>query len=205
MPLDPAQDVAVPLSPPSPPLADDAVRLEPITAADARDMDALAQDPLVRRFTPVPNDPPPGYGETWAARYVEGWRVGVPAGFVIRDARTGAFLGAAMYVRIDRGAQEGEAGYLLAPAGRGRGVASRALRLLTRWGFDELDLERIELRIDAANRASERVAERCGYSRDGVLRSVAFKGARIDLGVWSRLRSDPGRPPTPSARPSRRG
>ena len=63
--------------------------------------------------------------------------------------------------------------------------------LLTRWGFDELGLERLELRIDPANTASKRVAERAGYRLDGVLRSTYFKeGRRADVGVWSRLASD---------------
>jgi RimJ/RimL family protein N-acetyltransferase len=60
--------------------------------------------------------------------------------------------------------------------------------LLTDWGFGELGLERIELRIDARNDASKRVAERAGYSEEGVLRNVAFKeGIRTDVSVWSRL------------------
>jgi ribosomal-protein-alanine N-acetyltransferase len=63
--------------------------------------------------------------------------------------------------------------------------------LLTRWGFDELDLLRIELRIDVDNAGSERVAERVGYQREGVLRSKHFKeGLRSDVGIWSRLRGD---------------
>jgi RimJ/RimL family protein N-acetyltransferase len=62
---------------------------------------------------------------------------------------------------------------------------------LTRWGFDELGLIRLELRIDVENPASERVAERSGYRRDGVLRNVHFKaGLRCDLGIWSRLSQD---------------
>jgi RimJ/RimL family protein N-acetyltransferase len=70
-------------------------------------------------------------------------------------------------------------------------VAVRALELLTGWGFHELGLERLELRIAVTNPASERVAERGGYRCEGVLRSVHFKeGRRIDVGVWSRLRED---------------
>jgi RimJ/RimL family protein N-acetyltransferase len=80
---------------------------------------------------------------------------------------------------------------MVAPAARGRGVAPRALELLTRWGFDELDLLRLELRIDVQNPASERVAERTRYVREGVLRNVYFKeGFRGDLGIWSRLSDD---------------
>ena len=80
---------------------------------------------------------------------------------------------------------------MVAPAARGRGASLRAVELLTRWGFDELGLERLELRIDVTNLASERVAERAGYSQDGVLRNVHFKeGLRSDTGIWSRLSTD---------------
>jgi RimJ/RimL family protein N-acetyltransferase len=65
------------------------------------------------------------------------------------------------------------------------------VELLTRWSFDELELLRVELRIDVENTASARVAERAGYQREGVLRNVYFKeGARCDLAVWSRLSQD---------------
>jgi [ribosomal protein S5]-alanine N-acetyltransferase len=63
---------------------------------------------------------------------------------------------------------------------------------LTDWGFSQLGLERIELWIDTTNTGSERVAERAGYVREGVLRSYWFKeDIRRDFGIWSRLRSDP--------------
>jgi RimJ/RimL family protein N-acetyltransferase len=88
-------------------------------------------------------------------------------------------------------ARQGEIGYGVGPAARGRGVATRTLRIVTDRGFDELGLERIELWIDVTNPASEVVAERAGYRREGVLRSYWFKeDLRRDLGVWSRLRGD---------------
>jgi RimJ/RimL family protein N-acetyltransferase len=72
-------------------------------------------------------------------------------------------------------------------------VATQALRLLTEWGFSELDALRLELLIGVDNEASKRVAERCGYVREGVLRSVHFKlDIREDTEIWSRLPSDPG-------------
>jgi RimJ/RimL family protein N-acetyltransferase len=65
------------------------------------------------------------------------------------------------------------------------------VELITAWGFSALGLERLELRIDQANEASTRVAERAGYRLDGVLRNIAFKdGLRTDTAVWSRLRND---------------
>ena len=180
------------VSPPDPPLADDAIELAPLAATHAAELDALAQDELVRRYTLVPSDPPAGYGAGWADRYAAAWRDGGGrAGFRIGDRATGEFLGLVMLVHFDRDAGEGEAGYVLAPAARGRGAAARALRLITAWSFEALGLERIELRIDTTNAASEAVARRAGYTREGTLRSAYFKeGHRADIGVWSRLRSD---------------
>jgi RimJ/RimL family protein N-acetyltransferase len=70
-------------------------------------------------------------------------------------------------------------------------VATQALRLLTEWGFAELGALRLELFISVDNEASKRVAERCGYVREGVLRSVHLKeDLRVDTEIWSRLPSD---------------
>jgi RimJ/RimL family protein N-acetyltransferase len=179
------------LQPPEPPLADEAVQLVPLEARHEADMAAVAEDPDIRRFTYVPTEPPPGFAARWVERYAEGWRDGTRAGFAI-ETPTGEFLGLALVVSLDLEARQAELGYLVAPQARGRGAATRAVRLLTGWGFDELGLLRIELRIDARNTGSELVAERAGYTREGVLRSVAFKeGLRSDVGVWSRLAGDP--------------
>ena len=74
---------------------------------------------------------------------------------------------------------------------RGRGAATAALLQLTDWAFGR-GLVRLELRIDAGNDRSVRVAERCGYTREGLLRSVHLKdGRRTDLLIYSRLPEDP--------------
>jgi RimJ/RimL family protein N-acetyltransferase len=165
-------------------------RLEPLTAEHADGMEALAQDPDVQRNTYVPVPPPPGYGRSWVERYEEGRADGSREGFAIVDSENGSFLGLAAAVQLDDVAREAELGYIVAREARGRGAATAALRLLTEWGF-ERGLERLELRINTDNEASMRVAERCGYVREGTLRSVHFKdGTRTDLVVYSRLRSD---------------
>ena len=65
----------------------------------------------------------------------------------------------------------GRLGYWVAASARGHGICTRALRLLSRYGQDELDLQRLELITDPDNLASQRVAEKVGYRREGVLRS----------------------------------
>jgi len=173
------------LAPPD--LADDLIRLEPLSRALAGDMAWLVRpDEEIAAFTYIPSEPTDGFLEHWLGRYEDGWRSGERAGFA---ARLGAeAVGFAAFVKVDLEQLQGEIGYVLAPAARGRGVATRAVGLLTGWGFGELGLQRIELRIDARNAASERVAERAGYVREGVLRNVAFKeGLRTDVAIWSRV------------------
>ena len=179
------------LRPPSPPLADEVIRLEPLDERYAPDFERLIGDPDVVRNTRVPTDADAGFGAIWNDRYVQGWRDGSRAGFAI-VSETDAFLGFVGIVDLDLGCEQGEIGYVVARDARGRGIAGRALRLVTGWALDDLGLERVELHIDPANEASIRVAERIGYVREGVLRSVHFKeGVRNDVVMYSLLRSDP--------------
>jgi RimJ/RimL family protein N-acetyltransferase len=180
----------VPLTPPDPPLADDAITLEPLAQRHVPVFQTLVLEDDIRRFTMVPTRPDRHFAANWVARYERGWAEGSRAGFAILGG-DGAIVGFAGIFGLDDPGAEGEIGYLVAAEARGQGIAGRSVALLTRWGFDELGLERIELRIDTDNVASARVAERAGYRLDGVLRSKHFKeGLRTDLGIWSRLRSD---------------
>jgi len=159
--------------------------------SDVPDLLELVQDEAIKEFTLVPTAAGESFVRSWIRGYDDGWRTGTRAGFVVRAADSSAFLGFASLFRLDLPAGEAEIGYAVAPAARGHGVAGRALRLLTEWGLDELGLERLELRIAVTNPASERVAGRAGYTREGVLRHVHFKeGRRVNLGLWSRLRHD---------------
>ncbi len=176
---------------PDPELHDDAIRLEPLTRVLVPAMRWVTEpDGDTARFTYIPTSPDDAFLESWLGRYEDGWGEGSRAGFAVRDPG-GDAVGFAAFVKLDLDGAEGELGYVVAPAARGRGVASRAVALLTGWGLGALGLHRIELRIDPANAASSRVAERNGYRFEGVLRSVAFKeGLRSDVGIWSRLASD---------------
>jgi RimJ/RimL family protein N-acetyltransferase len=174
------------------------VRLVPLGEEHLDAVGALLDDAEVLRFTRIPEPPPPDFARTWLDVYEEGRRDGTREAFAAVDD-SGSFLGLALAPDIDRDSRELELGYIVAAAARGRGVATQMLALLTRWAFDEVGALRIHLIIDVANPASERVAERCGYVREGVMRSIQLKGeVRVDAGLWSRLASDPW--PTAAAR-----
>jgi RimJ/RimL family protein N-acetyltransferase len=151
----------------------------------------LLDDPDVQRFTRVPVPVPADFPRRWLSRYEEGRLDGSREAFAIVDADD-AFLGLALAPEIKRDAREAELGYIVAPSARGRGVAGAGLGLLTDWAFEELGVLRIELLIDVDNEPSKRVAERCGYIREGVLRSAHLKDdLRSDTEIWSRLPTDP--------------
>jgi len=149
----------------------------------------LGDSDLVR-FTRIPEPVPSGFARAWFERYDEGRRDGTREAFaIVGDG--GEFLGIALAPQIDRETATAELGYVVAPEARGRGVATEALRRLTVWAF-ELGMQRLELMISVENEASKKVAERCGYRRDGVLRSAYLKqGLREDTEIWSRLPADP--------------
>jgi RimJ/RimL family protein N-acetyltransferase len=151
----------------------------------------LDGDPDIARFTLLPSQLGPDFLDRWLGRYEDGWQDGTCAGFAVRAADDGRLIGFAAYVQLSLEAEEGEIGYVIDPAARGHGAATRSVELLTAWGFAALALQRIELHIAPGNAASTRVAERAGYRLDGVLRNTHFKeGLRTDTAIWSRLSTD---------------
>jgi RimJ/RimL family protein N-acetyltransferase len=167
------------------------LRLVPFAEEHLDDVRAMLEDPEILRFTRIPEPTPEDFPERWVARYRQARTDGTGEGFAAIDG-DGRFVGLALAPTIDREGAEVELGYIVPAHARGRGVASEMLRQLTCWSFDEAGALRIVLIIDVENAASERVAERCGYVREGVMRSSYLKqGTRIDAAVWSRLPTDP--------------
>ena len=110
---------------------------------------------------------------------------------LVEPADERVVLGGGSLYDVDLAQARAAVGYWLAPAARGRGVATHAVRLVARWAFAELGVARLELTCAPDNHASQRVAERCGFTREGVLRShQQFKGGRRDTVVFSLLRGE---------------
>ena len=174
------------------------MELRPLAASDVDDVTELIADPTTLHFTRVPEPPPEGFAQGWYERYAQGRETRSKEAFAI-VGDDGTFLGLALAPAIDAEAGEAELGYIVAAHARGRGVASEALAQLTRWAFEERGIQRAYLIIDVDNPASKVVAERAGYSLEGVMRSTYLKqGRRSDTELWSRLPSDPA-PNTRSA------
>jgi ribosomal-protein-alanine N-acetyltransferase len=141
------------------PLVDELVVLRDWRQDDADWYAAAVRDPEIQRFTTEP--------ETLTAGQV---RAAIAAlherqdqvGFVICDAATGQRLG---NIALRLMGPTGEMSYWVAAHGRGRGVATAALRLLSAWALTTLGLSELRLWCHADNVPSRRVAERAGYRR----------------------------------------
>ncbi len=187
LPGDPLTDTAVlpPLGRPG----DGAVALRRPVEADVPDVQRACDDLESARWLPLPSPYTREDAATWVQETVPGeWADGKAASMLAVDADTGALLGA-VALTLGR-ADVGEVGYWTAPWARCRGVATRATRLACTWGFDTVGLARIELLADVGNHASQRVAERAGFAREGVARAarpLPRDDGRTDMVVFARL------------------
>jgi len=165
------------------------MQLVPFSERHLGDIRELIADPTVLSYTRIPEPPGPDFPEQWLARYEAGREEGTAEAFVIEE--DGRFLGLALAPTIHAEDGEIELGYIVAGWARGRGVATEALRQLTAWALDS-GAQRIVLIIDVTNEASRKVAERCGYVCEGMMRSIHLKqGRRVDAELWSLLAGDP--------------
>jgi RimJ/RimL family protein N-acetyltransferase len=173
-------------------LSDGRVTLRPWVSADARFMAEASADPGIRRYNGHHDrrghpTPPPSVrqAESVIEQFALAWRAfsstGTPSGvaFAIADVGSGDLVGCC---GVDDWTDEDVAqfGYWIAADARGRGYATRAVTLLTRWLF-ELGAARVFLTIAAGNVASVAVARRAGFIYEGTLR---------DHSVWQNERCD---------------
>jgi len=109
---------------------------------------------------------------------------------------SGRFVGGTGLHRLDWSVPRFEIGYWVRRSERGRGLVTEAVQTLMRFAFDTLHARRVEVRMSSANQRSRAVAERCGFTLEGVLRqdSLGVDGQPRDTVVYSRVRGveEPG-------------
>jgi RimJ/RimL family protein N-acetyltransferase len=177
---------------PAEPLIDGATALRPWRDADLDPLVEACQDREIVRWTRVPIS----YGRADARAYLrqryDAAFAGLTAPFAIVAAPDGHLLGSISLLRFAWEHARGEVGYWLAVPARGHGHATRAVRLVCRWGFAALGLQRIDLLAATGNPASQRVAERAGFTREAVLRSF-MRGTfeRQDMVAFGLLAGEP--------------
>lgn len=165
---------------PDRPLAADGVVIRVPDDGDASWITEAHGDPGIAEF--VVGTPPP-----------RRWAPAADAELVIVDATSAEPLGMVSLRIAERDPGLAAIGYWLRPEARGRGAATIAVQLVARWLFDELGVQRLELTTAPENVASQRVAERAGFTREGVLRAlIATADGRRDAVMFSLLPADRG-------------
>jgi RimJ/RimL family protein N-acetyltransferase len=164
-------------------LTDGQVALREWRAADVEAMVGPLNDPAIARWTRVPSP----YTREDAVEFLTHADAAIATGEALSLAMVGADGGelvGSIALHVDSWEyRRGRIGYLVFAAARGRGLAPRATRLLSRWAFDRAGLTRIGILTAVGNRASQRVAEKAGFAREGVLRGY-MDG---DVVSWSLL------------------
>jgi RimJ/RimL family protein N-acetyltransferase len=181
---------------PDPLLTDGVVTLRPWTDADIQDVADACRDPEIARWI---DEVPAPYTRRDARAYVatarRGWKDGSLWAFAVTDAASGDVLGSCGVGWQDRPNAVAEIGYWVRSRDRGRGIATRAVRLAARWVFEQCGVRRLQLRADVLNVPSQRVAERAGFQREGVLRSIRYsrrQERRVDFVLYSLLPDELG-------------
>ena len=170
------------------PLSDGVVALREWRRKDIPAMVPMLDDESIVRWTRVPHPYLERDALDYLARGDAERERGEGINLAVLDAANGEVLGS-MAVRIASWPDlRGQLGYLVGAHARGRGVAPRAIRIASSWGFRALALERIEILVHPENEPSQRAAEKAGFTREGVLRSYTrVKDTRFDMWSFSAL------------------
>ncbi|GAB1689190.1 GNAT family N-acetyltransferase [Krasilnikovia sp. M28-CT-15] len=147
-------------------LTGDGITLREWRSEDLDDLVALLDEADVARWTPMPSPFDTEAGVAYLKRAHQGRINGqrIQLAITVDD---GPPLGEVLLFGVDAGLREAELGYLVGAGHRGRGLATRALSVLSGYAHDTLRLRRLLLRIDPGNTASTAVARRCGYQLTG--------------------------------------
>jgi RimJ/RimL family protein N-acetyltransferase len=166
--------------------------LRPWRDSDTGAITAACQDPEIARWTRVPSPYTEADARAFLMHRYDAMHAGTLAPFaIVAVADDTQLLGSISLMRPDWEHKRAEVGYWLSREARGQGHATRAVRLICRWGISRLGLERIELLAAPANRASQRVAERAGFTREALLRSYMDSNeGRRDMLAFGLLVSD---------------
>lgn len=161
--------------------------LRPYRPTDAPAVAEACRDELIQRWLPLPNPYTDADALTWcrdvSPRFRETGEGIEWAAIRLADER---LIGSFGLKRTDWRARSSEIGYWVAPWGRGEGLAVEAVVAIAGWLLVEQRFERLVLRAATGNRASQRVAEKAGMTREGVARNAGFtRSGRVDLAVFS--------------------
>jgi ribosomal-protein-serine acetyltransferase len=153
--------------------------------ADLAELVEFGNDSLTQLWLPIPNP----YTEEHAKWFIDEYAKELFAsghGLLRAIDLNGRFGGSIDVKKADWAARTCEISYWSAPWVRGRGLMTVALKILAEWVLSDQGMERVEVRVATENIASQRVAEKAGFTREGIARNAGFTHTgRVDLVIYS--------------------
>ena len=180
---------------PSVVLETERLRLRAFIEDDIDDVHTACNDPGLQVWLPLPAPDLPytrADAEQWCREIAPGMRTGGEGQqWAVTLKADGRLVGAVGLVRTMWQAMNSEIGYWAVPAERGRGHITEAVVAVSRWALDQ-GFRRLEIKAATPNTASRRVAEKSGFTLEGVERSAMplHGGRRADLAVYGLLPDD---------------
>ncbi|MBN1564930.1 MAG: GNAT family N-acetyltransferase [Anaerolineae bacterium] len=136
--------------------------------------------------------PPVEESEQFARRGAAGWLMQDDMPLLIFRRTDGVYLGGSGFHRIEWAIPSLEIGYWLRTSQTGNGYMTEAVIGMTKFAFEVMGVERIEIRCDSRNTRSAAIAQRAGYTREALFRHHlrAPDGSLRDTLVFARLAGD---------------
>ena len=154
-------------------LQSETLRLRPFEAGDIPAVYALAREKAIADTTLVPHPYARDDAEAFVKRTRDWWREDEAYVFAITDRASGDLRGA-MGIHPVPQHKRAELGYWIGLPFWGRGIATAALKLVIQFGFETLDLNRIEAGHFDHNPASGAVMRKAGMFPEGIRRGAAL-------------------------------
>jgi RimJ/RimL family protein N-acetyltransferase len=175
----------------APTLRTDRLQLRPFDDGDVDALFALHSNAFVLRYWDAPPWTDRARAETFVATCRAMAQDGTGARLAVDRASDGAFLGWCSLARWNPDFRSASLGYCYGEPSWGHGYATEAARVLLRWAFATLDLNRVQAETDTRNAASAHVLEKLGFVREGTLREdCVVDGVVSDSWVYGLLRRE---------------
>ncbi len=169
-----------------PPMATERLILRKLLPMDYKDMFEYASNENTVKYLAWEHHRSIAFTKNYTKFLQKQYKDGLYFDWAVTLKETGKMIGTCGFTSITTEHSRAEIGYVLSPHFWGQGIAYEAASAVVRFGFEQMDLHRIEAKFMIGNDASEKVMQKLGMQKEGVFRDYMFvKGSYRDICFYS--------------------